>query len=330
MTTTIPTLILAGNLGSGKTTLLKHLLEQPDGERITAFVNDFADINIDAELIESHDGSTVTLTNGCVCCSVQEDLAAAMVRAAERGMRPDRAVIECSGASRPANLLALFHTRPLDRRYHVDGLFYVIDAFHFSKLDYASTEAAIDAAAISDLVLLNKCDLVEERALASIDATLHDAQPTMKVVRTSFCRLPTEVVHGTGRRMDLDDARLADEHDTAQLDSLSYEWSEPPALARWMEVSAALPAGLLRAKGIFGIANRTDAKAVFQLVGKRSTVELLEGTPARRHAVIFIFLTGTVSYFELDAVMARCGAHRRVLRRNAFPEHYFVSDKDLS
>lgn len=103
----IPCLIVGGYLGAGKTTLINAFLRDPGGLRATVLVNDFGKINIDADLIENSDGDTISLTNGCACCSIGDDLLAAAVQAVKADPRPDLLIVEASGVSKPARIATL-------------------------------------------------------------------------------------------------------------------------------------------------------------------------------------------------------------------------------
>src|SRR5690606_31404360 len=97
----IPVTVLGGYLGVGKTTLLNHLLRENDGRRLAVLVNDFGDIDIDAELIESREGSVLSLAGGCICCSVGSDLVGALLDLPRQANAPDQILIETSGVALP-------------------------------------------------------------------------------------------------------------------------------------------------------------------------------------------------------------------------------------
>ena len=100
----IPIALITGYLGAGKTTLINRLLAGEHGIRLAVLVNDFGAVNIDAALIQSHDGETISLTNGCVCCSVADDLGAALDAQLARAAPPDRVVLEASGVAETARI----------------------------------------------------------------------------------------------------------------------------------------------------------------------------------------------------------------------------------
>ena len=104
MNNPVPITILGGYLGAGKTTLLNKILSETDGQQITVLVNDFGKINVDAALIENRTGTVLTLTNGCVCCSIGDDLGETLYLVLQERKRPDHIIIEASGAADPAKV----------------------------------------------------------------------------------------------------------------------------------------------------------------------------------------------------------------------------------
>ncbi|MEM7524439.1 MAG: GTP-binding protein, partial [Pseudomonadota bacterium] len=137
-----------------------HLLRNAGGGRIMVMVNDFGDLDIDADLLESADEDTITLSNGCICCTMGAELISALSSALDRRPRPDRLVIEASGVAEPAKIAAAAHAEP-DMRYN--GVVSMVDAANFEtrladKLIGAQVAAQISAA---DMVLVTKTDLAD-------------------------------------------------------------------------------------------------------------------------------------------------------------------------
>ncbi|MEL7156360.1 MAG: GTP-binding protein, partial [Actinomycetota bacterium] len=159
----IPVTVIGGYLGSGKTTLVNHLLRGAD-ERIAVLVNDFGSVNIDADLIESQDGETLRLANGCICCSLAEGFAAALDTVLELDPRPDRLVLEASGVADPAAVAAYGHGPGL----LLDAVVVVVDGetVRAQAADGYLAQTIDGQLRAADVLVANKLDLVpeEERA----------------------------------------------------------------------------------------------------------------------------------------------------------------------
>ena len=151
----LPLTVIGGYLGAGKTTLLNRLLAEDHGQRIMVMVNDFGSINIDASLIEKAEGDTLTLTNGCVCCTMGADLFLALGDALDRRPRPDHLVIEASGIADPAKIAMAARAEP-EMAY--GGIAVVVDALNWPALaDDPQIGAQIEGQVrVADLLLVSK------------------------------------------------------------------------------------------------------------------------------------------------------------------------------
>ncbi len=315
--TSTPATIVCGFLGAGKSTLLNRLLGAPGDERLGVLVNDFGAVNIDKELIKVEGDGRIELTNGCVCCSIQDDLASGLVMLARNEPPFDRIVLECSGVSHPAGVLAVFDQPAVAARFHVDGLFCLIDCASFDELDFQSGELAIDQAAYADVVLLNKIDLAGESMVAQVARTLRGAQPFMRQVTTAYADVPREILFGPPRTMGPRESIM----DRAALDhsglysSFAFAWDRPLTVPDFGKLSDALPAGVIRAKGILHVADPASGhgrRGIFHLVGKRSSLTL-EGEPAP--AISQLVMIGRKAAIDPDALaraLACCPGAREV------------------
>src|SRR5579862_1743250 len=190
----IPVTILTGFLGAGKTTLLQRMLADPQGRRLGVLVNDFGAINIDAALIVESSADQIALSNGCICCTLRDDLVAALGQMLSVTPCPEHILIEASGVSRPVAIVdALDHPTVKDQ-VALDAVLCVVDSAAFRSLDFASTELAIDQASGSDLVLLNKADLATREDMAAIEKTLRGAFPQVRLLRTRYASVPNQVL----------------------------------------------------------------------------------------------------------------------------------------
>lgn len=311
----LPVTIIAGFLGAGKTTFLSRILSDPRGVRFGVLVNDFGAINIDADLVAQTGTDRVSLANGCVCCSIRDDLVAAIAELLEAPERPDHVVIEASGVSRPLAIVDALEDPAVADRLALDGIFCLVDAEQFERLDYADTELAMDQAFSSDLVLINKADLVDPDVLDRIEETLRDPMPRMRVLRTVNGDLPRDLLFGpepgaretTGRQgLAHDDHDHGHHHDHDHDDAFeasSWETCDPLDEAAVRIALCRLPADLLRAKGILDLGGK---RGVLHLVGKRRSLVVEDAPPPTRSQVVAIARRGRLDADAINSVLDAC------------------------
>ncbi|WP_247002361.1 CobW family GTP-binding protein [Halosolutus gelatinilyticus] len=223
---TIPVTILSGSLGAGKTTLLNHLLSNAGDRTLAVLVNDMGEVNVDAELVAEGselelDDGVAELSNGCICCELQDDLETAVVRLA-RDRAFDHLVVESSGISEPAPVARLFTTKSrVAARYDVDTLVTVLDTPAFlesfageeiperrgDEADRPLSDLLVEQVEVSNVVLLNKADLCSEAQLAEAEELVRALQPDAETVRTEFSAIDPDRLLGRDR---FDADRLAD------------------------------------------------------------------------------------------------------------------------
>ncbi|MFC7213374.1 CobW family GTP-binding protein [Saliphagus sp. GCM10025334] len=223
----IPVTILSGSLGAGKTTLLNHLLTTAEDRSLAVLVNDMGEVNVDAELIaegselDLEDG-VAELSNGCICCELQDDLETAVVRLA-RDRDFDHLIVESSGISEPAPVARLFTTESrVAARYAVDTLVTVLDTPAFLEAfagdevperrgtedDRPLSDLLVEQVEVSNLVLLNKADLCSKGELEHAADLVRALQPDAETIRTEFSavdpdRLLERGLFGPDRLVDL-------------------------------------------------------------------------------------------------------------------------------
>jgi G3E family GTPase len=190
----LPVTVVGGYLGAGKTTLVNDLLTQARGLRAAVLVNDFGEINIDASLIVSHDGDTISLSNGCMCCSMTDGFAAALGQILKQSGRLDHIVVEASGVANPAKIAQTAQAFGLP----LDGILVVADAEQVRS--QAANKYAGDTVqrqlAQADLIVVNKTDLVSTEAVAKLRPWIAEHAPAAPIFETSYASVPLAVLLG--------------------------------------------------------------------------------------------------------------------------------------
>ena len=279
----VPVIVVCGFLGAGKTTLLERILCDPQGVRYGVLVNDFGAVNIDGAMLASTGADQVLLTNGCICCSIQDDLADALDGLLARVPPPERVIVETSGVSRPLPVADAIAAERFRGRAQLDGIYCLIDAAGFAELDFAATELAMDQAVAADLVLLNKTDLASSAEIASVETSLRSAMPMIRLVATRRADLPRELLFSLG------DGREHHGHHHHDHDQEFEAWhwvsARPVDGARFRKAVRTLPPGILRAKGVVRVEGQAEP-LVFHVVGKRA--DFTTGMAVADNAVVAI------------------------------------------
>ncbi len=258
----IPLTILGGFLGAGKTTALNRLLQDAT-DRIGVLVNDFGAINVDAALITAMGGDVLQLTNGCVCCAVGPDLSDSLARMV--GLAPDRIVVEASGVADPWRLAQVARLQP---GIALDAVLVLADATAFPThlADPWLADTLARQVQRADLVALSKCDLAGPAAQAATRAALIGLRPGVRLVELANGMLPGLLMLGAAPASRL-------EAGTPGHGFRTWHWADPPPLddGALRRVLAALPASVLRAKGLFPV-GPDAAPHLLQLAGARWTL----------------------------------------------------------
>jgi len=328
MLTSVPITILSGFLGAGKTTLLNNLLTADHGLRIAVLVNDFGAINIDGQLIVGVEGETVTLSNGCICCTIRDDLLRAVLGLLDRDDRPEYIIIEASGVSDPMAVAMTFRMPELAPYVRLDSVIAVVDADQILDLSDQNLMLAYDQISVADIVILNKVDLVTPEYLQQVEEEILRIVPNTRIIRASFARVPPELLLGVGEfeveklyqraqrdihvhgvaedhdhDHDHDDGHDHEHHDHSLVYSTwNFTAAKPFALERLKDALDALPLSVYRAKGVIWLNEYSHEMAVFHLVGKRASLYLAGpwGDQLPRSQLVLIGAHGTLNPNYLD------------------------------
>ena len=302
MTARTPATLIGGYLGAGKTTLVNALLRGAGGLRLAVLVNDFGELAIDADLIEAREGNLLNISGGCICCAYGSDLVAAVMEL-KAGPRPiDHLLIETSGVALPASIAQSLRLMP---DIDLGGIVVLADAETVRERagDRYMGDTVRAQLAASDIVILNKIDLVSPAELAVTRNWLSEAAPRARVVPAQRAAVPPELIlmqHGEASTARF----LASGHDpTTQLASVNLEITghgDPEALAAAL-ADASLH--LLRAKGI--VADRGGSMIAIHVMGGRTAVE---PAPFATHGTGRLVCIGLAHEIDAKAVVAAVGA----------------------
>jgi G3E family GTPase len=197
-TNMVPVTILTGFLGSGKTTLLNRILKEDHGHRIAVIENEFGEIGVDNDIIETGDEQIVEMNNGCICCTVRGDLIRILGSLREKrdqgALKFDRVVIETTGMADPGPVAQTFFTdEEIGNYYLLDSIITLVDAKHAPKqLD--EFHEAQEQVGFADRILMSKTDLVSEDDAASLSQRLKRMNPRAPIKKVHFGEAPLEEV----------------------------------------------------------------------------------------------------------------------------------------
>ncbi|MFC2054197.1 CobW family GTP-binding protein [Chloroflexota bacterium] len=313
----VPVTILTGFLGAGKTTLLNRILNGSHGLRVAVLVNDFGAINIDAELIVDIDDNAISLTNGCVCCTIRDDLVKTIEEVISRPENPEFILLEASGVADPSGIAMTFAIPTFRDRIRLDSIISIVDAEQaFAYPEYPQLqELKMRQIGFSDMVVLNKVDLVDAEQLEKVRGWINNRLKRVRIVEAVQCDVPLEILLAVGRfdPQQLEEAHINRHHDGVDhghtFSTWSYQTDLPLSLDALNEmVKKRLPGNIYRCKGVVYAAENPDRRAVLQVVGRRSDVALDQewGETKPHTQIVAIGAYGSIEPEALTAQFDAC------------------------
>ncbi|NET43811.1 GTP-binding protein [Okeania sp. SIO2B3] len=295
----MPVTIITGFLGSGKTTLINQILYNKHNLKVAVLVNEFGDINIDSQLLIDINDNMVELSNGCICCTINEGLVDTVYEILERDEKIDYLIIETTGLANPFPIMLTFLSTELKDLTYLDSVLTLVDCENFTP-DHFDSEAAFKQIAYGDIILLNKTDLVSQDRVDYLESYIKTVNNGARVLRSEYSKIPLYLILDVNLSK-LQPYSLLENNNQRELQkipkdhlindgftSISFQSKRPfSALKFQQNFLDELPENIFRAKGILWF-KESESKHIFQLSGKRYDMQVEEWSTTPTNQLVLI------------------------------------------
>lgn len=319
----MPVTIITGFLGSGKTTLLNHILQNQQDLKVAVLVNEFGDINIDSQLLVAIDENMMELSNGCICCTINDGLVDAVYNVLEKRDRIDYMIVETTGVADPLPIALTFLGTELKHLTRLDSILTVIDAEAFTP-EHFKSEAAFSQVMYGDIIILNKTDLATPEKLAELKEYIAKTKNKARMIESQYGVVPLPLIldiqvdqsslaakepepdrhhHHEHSHDDAKHTHEEHDHDHHHDDhhhhhsehlandgfvSIAFQSDRMLSLDKFQDfLDKQLPVDVFRAKGILKFAG-IDNRYIFQLSGKRYELKTDDRTKPLNNQLVLI------------------------------------------
>ena len=300
----MPVTIITGFLGSGKTTLLNNILTNNQDLKVAIIVNEFGDIDIDSKLLVSVEENMLSLSNGCICCTINDDLLNTVFQVLESKQKVDYLIVETTGVADPLPIVLTFVSPELKDFVRLDSVLTLIDSENFTP-EHFESEAALQQVIYGDILIMNKVDLVPASKVEELEKQICEIKTGAKILRSEYGKIPLPLIldidshnsssydvnqekehhhhehHEHSHSHDHDHEHHDHNHDHdhshhLEIDgfvSVSFESDRPFNVAKFQNfITDEVMDQVYRAKGILWFAE-SQLKHIFQLSGRRYDID---------------------------------------------------------